>query len=181
MRTLRMPPEVSLPTTLDVERYASKIKSAVSLSSPHRGSPLATALSSVLGAQLLKLISLVTIYTLRTGRVPAEHFDRAIAAQLDAECIGEKPSAHGVAKSVEQEAATRDLPRLPAATGRLPRRRTTFGAWSSAAAGTGRPPTSISCGRRARCRFPIRCSASGRAGICSVCRKTPEWAGARRR
>ncbi|MGZ3441192.1 MAG: esterase/lipase family protein, partial [Polyangia bacterium] len=31
---------------------------------------LATALSSVLGAQILKLISLVTIYTLRTGKVP---------------------------------------------------------------------------------------------------------------
>src|SRR4051812_29888769 len=49
-------PEVALPTTLDVERYASKVKTVVSLSSPHRGSPLATALSSVLGAQLLKLI-----------------------------------------------------------------------------------------------------------------------------
>src|SRR5262249_39147534 len=36
----------------------------------HRGSPLAAALSSVLGAQILKLISLFTIYTLRTGRVP---------------------------------------------------------------------------------------------------------------
>ncbi|MCU1283501.1 MAG: hypothetical protein JWM53_7047, partial [bacterium] len=67
---LLIAPEVSLPTTLDVERYASRVKSAVSLSSPHRGSPLATALSSVLGAQILKLISLVTIYTLRTGRVP---------------------------------------------------------------------------------------------------------------
>src|SRR5690348_12441931 len=63
-------PEVQLPTTLDVDKYASKIKSVVSLSSPHRGSPLATFLASVLGAQILKLISLVTIYTLRTGRVP---------------------------------------------------------------------------------------------------------------
>ncbi|MCA1663601.1 MAG: hypothetical protein LC659_04920, partial [Myxococcales bacterium] len=63
-------PEVSLPTTLEVEKYATKVKSVVTLSSPHRGSPLATALSSVLGAQILKLISLVTIYTLRTGRVP---------------------------------------------------------------------------------------------------------------
>ncbi len=63
-------PEVSLPTTLDVEKYARKVKTVVSLSSPHRGSPLATFLSSVLGAQILKLISLVTIYTLRTGRVP---------------------------------------------------------------------------------------------------------------
>jgi triacylglycerol lipase len=63
-------PGVSLPTTLEIERYASRVKAVVSLSSPHRGSPLATALSSVLGAQLLKLISLVTIYTLRTGKVP---------------------------------------------------------------------------------------------------------------
>jgi hypothetical protein len=63
-------PEVSLPTTLEIDRYARKVKTVVSLSSPHRGSPLATALSSVLGAQLLKLISLVTIYTLRTGKVP---------------------------------------------------------------------------------------------------------------
>jgi hypothetical protein len=63
-------PEVSLPTTLDVEKYARKVRSVVSLSSPHRGSPLATLLTSVLGAQILRLISLVTIYTLRTGRVP---------------------------------------------------------------------------------------------------------------
>ena len=63
-------PEVQLPTTLDVEKYAARVRTVVSLSSPHRGSPLATALSSVLGAQILKLISLVTIYTLRTGRVP---------------------------------------------------------------------------------------------------------------
>lgn len=63
-------PDVSLPTTLDVEKYARKVRSIVSLSSPHRGSPLATFLTSVLGAQILRLISLVTIYTLRTGRVP---------------------------------------------------------------------------------------------------------------
>lgn len=63
-------PEVSLPTTLDVERYARKVRSVVTLSSPHHGSPLATFLSSVLGAQLLRVISLVTIYTLRGGRVP---------------------------------------------------------------------------------------------------------------
>jgi hypothetical protein len=63
-------PEVELPTTLDVDKYARKVKTVVTLSSPHRGSPLAAALSSVLGAQILRLISLVTIYTLRTGRVP---------------------------------------------------------------------------------------------------------------
>jgi hypothetical protein len=63
-------PEVSLPTTLDVDKYARKVRSVVSLSAPHRGSPLAGVLASVLGAQLLRVISLLTIYTLRTGRVP---------------------------------------------------------------------------------------------------------------
>jgi triacylglycerol lipase len=63
-------PEVQLPTTLDVDKYARKVRTVVTLSSPHRGSPLATFLASVLGAQILRLISLVTIYTLRTGRVP---------------------------------------------------------------------------------------------------------------
>lgn len=63
-------PEIQLPSTLDVEQHARRIRTIVTLSSPHRGSPLATFLSSVLGAQVLRLISLVTIYTLRTGRVP---------------------------------------------------------------------------------------------------------------
>jgi hypothetical protein len=63
-------PEVSLPTTLDVGKYASKVRTVVSLSAPHRGSPLAGFLAGVLGAQLLRVVSLVTIYTLRTGRVP---------------------------------------------------------------------------------------------------------------
>lgn len=67
---LLVTPEVALPTTLDVERYARQVRSVVSLSSPHHGSPLATFLTSVLGAQILRLVSLVTIYTLRTGRVP---------------------------------------------------------------------------------------------------------------
>jgi hypothetical protein len=67
---LMVAPEAQLPTTLDAEKYARKVRAVVSLSSPHRGSPLATFLSSVLGAQILRLMSLVTIYTLRTGRVP---------------------------------------------------------------------------------------------------------------
>jgi len=63
-------PGVSLPSTVDVERYASRVRSVVSLSSPQHGSPLAGFLTSLLGRELLRLISLVTIYTLRTGRVP---------------------------------------------------------------------------------------------------------------
>ena len=67
---LFLSPGVELPDAPELERYAQKVKTAVSLSSPHFGSPLAGFLTSVLGQQILRLISLVTIYTLRTGRVP---------------------------------------------------------------------------------------------------------------
>jgi triacylglycerol lipase len=63
-------PGVSLPTTVDPEPYARRVRSVVSLSSPHHGSPLASFLTNFLGRELLRVISLVTIYTLRTGRVP---------------------------------------------------------------------------------------------------------------
>jgi hypothetical protein len=63
-------PDVELPGELAPERLARKIRTVVTLSSPHYGSPLAGFLTSVLGQQFLKVISLLTIYTLRTGRVP---------------------------------------------------------------------------------------------------------------
>lgn len=67
---LMVSPGVSLPGELAVEPLAARVRTVISLSSPHRGSPLATFLASLLGQQILKVISLVTIYTLRTGRVP---------------------------------------------------------------------------------------------------------------
>lgn len=62
--------EITLPTDAPVGRLAARVRSVVTLSSPHFGSPLAAFLSSVFGAQLLRLLSLFTIYRLRTGRVP---------------------------------------------------------------------------------------------------------------
>src|SRR4051812_15793235 len=65
---LLVAPHAVLPTEIEVEGVASRVRSVVSLSSPHRGSPLATWLAGLLGQQILKVISLFTIYTLRTGR-----------------------------------------------------------------------------------------------------------------
>ena len=67
---LLVSPGARLPSELDPEKYVSRVKTVVSLSSPHHGSPLATFLAGLLGPQLLKVISLITIYMLRTGRVP---------------------------------------------------------------------------------------------------------------
>jgi len=62
--------DVTLPTEAPVAALADRVRTVVTLSSPHFGSPLAAFLSSVFGAQILRLLSLFTIYRLRTGRVP---------------------------------------------------------------------------------------------------------------
>lgn len=63
-------PGASLPTPVDVERCARSVRSVVTVSSPHHGTPLAHLFNSMLGQQLLRLLSLATIYTLRSGRLP---------------------------------------------------------------------------------------------------------------
>jgi triacylglycerol lipase len=63
-------PEVTLPTTIDVERAARAVRSVVTVSAPHYGTPVAHFFNNMLGQQLLKLLSLFTIYSLRAGRLP---------------------------------------------------------------------------------------------------------------
>jgi hypothetical protein len=63
-------PEVSLPTEVDVERCARAVRSVVTVSTPHYGTPVAVFFNNLLGQQLLKILSLSTIYSLRAGRLP---------------------------------------------------------------------------------------------------------------
>ncbi|MGH7895856.1 MAG: esterase/lipase family protein [Candidatus Binatia bacterium] len=63
-------PGVSLATALDVERFAARIRTVVTVSAPHYGTPVASFFTSLLGQRLLKVLSLSTIYVLRFGRVP---------------------------------------------------------------------------------------------------------------
>ncbi len=67
---LMVTPGVSLPTGADPERCARAIRALVTVATPHHGTPLAQAFNSLLGQQLLKLLSLTTIHALRTGRLP---------------------------------------------------------------------------------------------------------------
>jgi triacylglycerol esterase/lipase EstA (alpha/beta hydrolase family) len=53
-----------------LERWAERVRSVLTLSAPHHGSPLAAFLTGIHTPQLLRLISLSMIYMLRTGRVP---------------------------------------------------------------------------------------------------------------
>ncbi|MFN0063013.1 MAG: esterase/lipase family protein [Myxococcaceae bacterium] len=52
------------------ERLAQRVKSLVTLSTPHQGTPLAEFFEGVFGPRLLQVLSLVTVYVLRFGRVP---------------------------------------------------------------------------------------------------------------
>lgn len=63
-------PEVSLPTAVDVERCARAVRNVVTVATPHHGTPVAHFFNNLFGQQILKLLSLSTIYSLRAGRLP---------------------------------------------------------------------------------------------------------------
>ncbi len=63
-------PGVSLPGDVEVEDVASRIRSVVTVASPHHGTPSAEFFSTLYGKKLLKLLSLATVYVVRWGRLP---------------------------------------------------------------------------------------------------------------
>lgn len=67
---LLLSPGVSLGTDLDVEHLTSRVRTVVSIATPHRGAPLASRFNSVMGQALLELLSLATMITLRFGHLP---------------------------------------------------------------------------------------------------------------
>ena len=54
----------------ELEHVAKRVKAVVSVATPHHGTPIASFFSSVLGSQLLYLISIATVYTMGGGRMP---------------------------------------------------------------------------------------------------------------
>jgi hypothetical protein len=67
---LAVSPEVSLPTDVEVERCARAVRAVVTVATPHHGTPVARFFNNLLGQQILKLLSICTMYTLRAGRLP---------------------------------------------------------------------------------------------------------------
>jgi hypothetical protein len=63
-------PGARLPTEVEVERCARSVRTVVTVATPHFGTPVAHAFNTLLGSQLLKLLSVSTIYALRAGRLP---------------------------------------------------------------------------------------------------------------
>jgi hypothetical protein len=64
---------------IDPESIARRVRSVVSITSPHRGTPLAAFFSSLLGQQVLRLLSLATVTVLRRGRIPMRLLTRITA------------------------------------------------------------------------------------------------------
>lgn len=60
----------SLGTGVSAERYAARVRSVVTVATPHRGTPIVSMFISLFGARVLQLLSLGMIYTLRYGRLP---------------------------------------------------------------------------------------------------------------
>lgn len=67
---LMLTPAVDLQSKIDVEKIAGRVCSSVSVATPHRGAPIASFFTSLLGHKLLRLLSLATMGALRTGQVP---------------------------------------------------------------------------------------------------------------
>jgi triacylglycerol lipase len=63
-------PGVGLPTAFDVERLAARVRTVVTVATPHRGTPLASFFTTLRGQHLLQLLSLNTIYVLNFGHLP---------------------------------------------------------------------------------------------------------------
>jgi triacylglycerol lipase len=63
-----------------VEGYARRVRSVVTVATPHHGTPLASFFSTILGQKLLRLLSLGTVTVLRQGRWPLSLMLRIAAA-----------------------------------------------------------------------------------------------------
>ncbi len=67
---LAVTPGVALPAPFAVEPVARAVRAVVTISTPHFGTPLAHSFNSMLGQQVLRLLSLSTMHALRAGRLP---------------------------------------------------------------------------------------------------------------
>lgn len=70
-------PGVSLDTEFPLEPIARRVRSVITVATPHRGTPLAAFFASRMGQHALRLLSLATITLLRRGRLPVALLARA--------------------------------------------------------------------------------------------------------
>jgi hypothetical protein len=67
---LLLAPGVDLQTKIAVETIAARVCSSISIATPHRGAPIASVLTGLLGRNLLQLLSIMTMAALRGMQLP---------------------------------------------------------------------------------------------------------------
>jgi triacylglycerol lipase len=85
-------PEVSLICDVDPEPIARRVRTVVTVATPHHGTPVAGFFSSLLGSQLLGVFSLATSYALRTGRLPLDALVALAALFVKPSNVGPPPT-----------------------------------------------------------------------------------------
>jgi len=60
----------SLSSALPADEMVRRVRAVVTVTTPHHGTPTASFFMTVVGARVLQILSLSTIYTLRYGRLP---------------------------------------------------------------------------------------------------------------
>lgn len=63
-------PGVQLKSSVDIEAIARRVRTVVTVATPHYGTPVAAFFTSLLGQKVLRLMSLGTVYVLRFGQLP---------------------------------------------------------------------------------------------------------------
>jgi hypothetical protein len=74
---LLVSPGVRLPGVRDPARAAARVRSVVTIATPHRGTPLAAFFATLRGQRLLGLLSLGTMHLLHLGQLPIAALLRA--------------------------------------------------------------------------------------------------------
>lgn len=67
---LLVSPGVRLPGVRDPARVAARVRSIVTVATPHHGTPVAAFFATLRGQRLLQLLSLGTVHVLHLGRLP---------------------------------------------------------------------------------------------------------------
>lgn len=98
---LMVTPAVALPTNADVEACARRVRSVVSVATPHRGTPLASLFAGRFAQGLLQVFSLTSMVLLRRGRVPVMALLR-LAGMLERVRAGRRPNPSAVARLHQQ-------------------------------------------------------------------------------
>lgn len=75
---LLVTPGVSLPDEESGEPWASQVATVVSVATPHRGTPSAELFASMFGKQILRLLSVATVFIVRRGHLPLQVFLRLV-------------------------------------------------------------------------------------------------------